>query len=224
MKNDSPGPRKYLGVMISSTFSDLKDHRAALINAIKSQGLTDIGMENDSARADLDVIDASLQMVRDGSAYIGVISRKYGQTPKSAARNPNGLSLTELEFNEALRLGRPILLFIMGENHPLLREADVEIEPENRKKLQAFRERAKKMGPDSEVQRVFTLFDSPEEFAFEAAQGRCEPGPLSEQRSQGQPQQLEEPTKDDSDVIPLAANVLPGTALHWFTQISRTQG
>ena len=53
-------------------------------------------------------------MVRDGSAYIGVISKKYGQMPKCPTRNPDNLSITELEFNEALHLGRPILLFIMG--------------------------------------------------------------------------------------------------------------
>ena len=58
-------------------------------------------MEHDSAKPDGDVVDSSLQMVRDGSAYIGVISHKYGQIPECAKRNPDGLSLTELEFNEA---------------------------------------------------------------------------------------------------------------------------
>jgi hypothetical protein len=36
--------------MVSSTFTDLKEHRAALIEAIKGQGLTDVAMENDSAK------------------------------------------------------------------------------------------------------------------------------------------------------------------------------
>ncbi len=44
-------------------------------------------------------------------AFIGVISRRYGQTPKCPRRNPDALSIAELEFNEAMRLGRPILLF-----------------------------------------------------------------------------------------------------------------
>src|SRR5258708_3661244 len=106
--DDNPAPRLHHGVMLSSTFTDLEQHRAALIKALKGQGLTDVAMENDSAK-NVDVIDSSLQMVRDASAFIGVISRKYGQTP-----HPDGLSITELEFNEALRLDRPILLFIMG--------------------------------------------------------------------------------------------------------------
>src|SRR5450759_324119 len=114
----NPAPRQYPGVMISSTFTDLKDHRAALIQAIRGEGLTDVAMENDSAKADVDVIDSSLQMVRDASAYALVVSHKYGQTPLCQDRNPYQLSITELEFDEAQRLDRPILLFIMGKKHP----------------------------------------------------------------------------------------------------------
>jgi len=43
----------------------------------------------------------------------------------SPARNPDGLSITELEFNEAMQLDRPILLFVMGDDHPV-KKADVE--------------------------------------------------------------------------------------------------
>ena len=153
--------------MISSTGTDLKEHRAVLVEAIKRQGLTDVAMENDSAKPDVDVVDSSLRMVRDASAYIGVISRKYGQTPECPRRNPGKLSITELEFNEAQRLGPPILLFIMGDQH-LLREADVETNAAKRRKLNAFRERAKQMRPDSPVHRVYATFESVEEFTFEA--------------------------------------------------------
>jgi hypothetical protein len=153
--------------MVSSTFTDLKEHRAALVSAIKGQGLTDVAMENDSAKPDVDVIDSSLQMVRDASANIGVISRRYGQTPLSQDRNPRQLSITELEFNEAQRLKRPILLFIMGEGH-LLHEADIETDPGKREKLNAFRERAKQMKPDSPVHRVYATFDCLEEFTTKA--------------------------------------------------------
>lgn len=167
MRNDNrPAPLRYQGVTVSSTFTDLKEHRAALINAIKGRGLTDVAMENDAAKP-VDVIDSSLQMVRDGSAYIAVISRKYGETPKCPTRNPSNVSLTELEFNEALRLNRPILLFIMEEKHPLV-EADVEINPTKRRKLKAFRERAKEMKPDSLVHRVYDTFVSLEEFSKKA--------------------------------------------------------
>lgn len=153
--------------MVSSTFTDLEKHRAALIKAIKAQGLTDVAMENDSAKPDVDEIDSSLQKVRDASAYIGVISLKYGQTPLCPKRNPGMLSLTELEFNEALRLERPVLLFIMGEHH-LVRGADVETNAAKRTKLNAFRERAKQMKLDSQVHRVYAPFESLEDFTAKA--------------------------------------------------------
>jgi tetratricopeptide (TPR) repeat protein len=168
MPDTKPAPRLVRGVMISSTFTDLEQHRAALIRAIKGEGLTDFAMENDTAKPGVDVIDSSLQMVRDASAYIGLISRKYGQTPPSPDRNPGMLSITEVEFNEALRLERPILLFIMGPEH-LIREADVELDPGKREKLDAFRERAKQMRPDSAVHRVYATFSSLEEFTRQAS-------------------------------------------------------
>ena len=168
MPNDeNAAPRRIHGVMLSSTFTDLEQHRAALIKAIKGEGLTDVAMENDSAKPDVDVIDSSLRMVQEASAYIGVISRRYGQTPSCPKRNPNELSMTELEFNEAQGLGRPIVLFIMGDRH-LLREADIETETSKREKLNAFRERAKQMKPDSPVHRVYATFDSLEDFNSKA--------------------------------------------------------
>src|SRR4051794_11436898 len=144
--------RLYKGLMISRTFADLKDHRAALRDAIERQGFKDVAMENDTAKEDIDLIDSSLQMVRGASAYILVIGRSYGQTPLCPSRNPSQLSITELEFNEA-HGQKPILLFIMGEKHSLP-EADVESDPGKLAKLNAFRERAKLQKPDSFVHRV----------------------------------------------------------------------
>lgn len=166
--HDHPTPRHYLGVMVSSTFTDLTQHRAVLIRAINGQGLHEVAMENDSAKP-IDVIDSSLQMVRDAAAYIGVISHKYGQTPPCQQRNPDHLSITELEFNEAQRLERPVLLFIMGNDHPV-RKADVENESTKQKQLDAFRERAKQMSPSAPVHRVYATFDSVEDFSQKAIQ------------------------------------------------------
>ena len=126
-------------------------------------------MENDSAKPDVDVIESSLQMVRDAAAYVGVISHKYGQTPLCPERNPGALSITELEFNEAQRLDRPILLFIMGDRHQVL-PADVETDTAKREMLNAFRDWAKRMKRDSPVHRVYATFDSPGQFTARAIQ------------------------------------------------------
>lgn len=169
MPNDtSTMPLDFKGVMVSSTFTDLKEHRAALINIIDGAGFKAVVMEHDSAKSDVDVIDSSLQMVQDSAVYIGIITKKLGQIPKCPTRNPRSVSITELEFNEAVRLGRPILLFLMGADHLVL-ESEIETKQGNRRKLNAFRERAKQMGPDSKVQRVFAEFNSLEEFREKAA-------------------------------------------------------
>jgi len=161
-KAPSTKPRSVQQAMVSSTFTDLKEHRAALIKALNEHGLHSKVMEDDSAKPVGDVIDSSLQMVRESAAYILVISRKYGQTPECSNRNPNKLSITELEFNEAQQLNRPTLLYIMGDEHDI-KIADIELDAAKKEKLDAFRERAKQ-DPVSNVNRVYAVFESLADF------------------------------------------------------------
>lgn len=160
-------PKNYRAIMLSSTFTDLKEHRQRAIEAISKLGYVPKVMEHTGAHAGSDVIESSLNMVRDSVAYVCVIGLKYGQAPFDADRNPDRLSITELEFNEAMRLGRPIVLFIMGHEH-LVRKADIESDSDKIKKLDAFRERAKQMHEGREVHRVYEVFESLEGFASAA--------------------------------------------------------
>lgn len=160
-------PKSFLGAMVSSTYTDLTQHREAVIRLIHSHGLLPIEMEHHgTVRADLNVLESSLQMVRDSAAYIAIIGRRYGQIP--SARNPRGLSITELEFEEAARLKRPILLFLMADDHPV-RERDIDLDPFRRKKLAAFRERAKRWQAAGAIERVYEEFSSLEKFKDAAA-------------------------------------------------------
>lgn len=161
-------PKLYRAIMVSSTFTDLEAHRREVIEAIHRFGFHANVMEYSGARSDADVIETSLRMVRDSGAYICVIGHKYGQTPADSDRNPKGLSITELEFNEARKLDRPILLFLMGENHPVL-PADVEPDAKKRKKLEAFRKQAKRVDPAKAAERVYETFSSVDEFAKKSA-------------------------------------------------------
>lgn len=202
--DDHHAPRLYPGVMVSSTFTDLKEHRAALIQAINGHGLMHVGMENASAKPGVDVLDSSLQMVRDGSAYVGVISHKYGQIPDCLVRNPTGLSLTELEFNEARRIGRPVLLFIMGKKHKVDLD-DIELDPDKQRKLEAFRENAKRSTADSSVHRVYKVFNNLHEFEVAATHAVAELRRFLDERTKST-MQLSPPTLDstkpNSDPIP----------------------
>ncbi len=162
-------PRQYPGVMVSSTFADLREHRVALMNAIEGQQLHPVAMESDSARL-VTVVESSLQKVRDAAAYIAIIGRRYGSVP-SCPENPDGLSLTHLEFREAVRLGRPILVFVMGSGH-LLTEDGFEFDAGKRAKLEAFREEAKFAG--GEVHRVYAEFNDLGSFTTAAIQSVAE--------------------------------------------------
>ena len=72
-------PKNYRAIMLSSTFTDLSEHRQGAIEAISKLDYMPKVMEHTGARADDDVIESSLNMVRDSTAYVGVISLKYGQ-------------------------------------------------------------------------------------------------------------------------------------------------
>lgn len=149
--------------MLSSTFTDLKEHRQKAKTAIEKLDFHAVGMESGGAQV-ADVIEASLNYVRDSAAYIGIITRKYGQTPHDPERNPDRLSITELEFNEAVRLKRPILLFIMDKAHKGT-EDDFEFEADKRAKLAAFTARAKLIDDKGEVERVWETFVDTGDFA-----------------------------------------------------------
>jgi Domain of unknown function (DUF4062) len=82
MIDDKPfPPQPYPGVMVSSTFKDLEQHRAKLMDAINGQGLHPMAMEQDTAPPAGTLIDSSLAKVRDAATYVGVISGRYGRVP-----------------------------------------------------------------------------------------------------------------------------------------------
>jgi len=113
---DNKTPHK---VMLSSTYREMIEHRKAIRDAMLSQRLFPVAMEDDAALADRDLIEASLAKVDESDAYVGIIGYRYGQKPVCDIRNPQKLSLTELEFRRALARGIPICMFIMSDDHPL---------------------------------------------------------------------------------------------------------
>jgi hypothetical protein len=100
--------------MVSGTFQDLQTHRARLMTALQKEKLFTIGMEGYVPVPGDDVISSSLNMVREASAYVGLISHRYGQVVECPERNPHSYSVSRFEFEEAQRLGLPTLVFIMG--------------------------------------------------------------------------------------------------------------
>ena len=59
--------------------------------ALERSGLYPVDMQNYVVDAEDDVISSSQEMVEDGSAYIGLISHRYGQIPDDPRNTENTL-------------------------------------------------------------------------------------------------------------------------------------
>ena len=98
-------------IYLSSTYEDLNDHRRVVCEALHKAGHQVIAMEGYVA-TDQRPVEKCLQDVEKSDIYIGLFAFRYGYIPPVSHNNPNGLSITELEFRHAERLKKPILVFI----------------------------------------------------------------------------------------------------------------
>jgi len=105
-----------LDVMLSSTSRDLPEHRKQAEDAASRAGFYVVKMENLVAMHNEDAISVSMAMVEEAEVYVGIFGMRYGYRPKDD-RNPNDLSITEMEYRRAKELGMPILIFMMSEDH-----------------------------------------------------------------------------------------------------------
>ena len=142
-------------VMVSSTYRDLSAHRETVCDALLRLGFFPVGMEYDSAKAGKDVIASSLDMVAKVQAYIGIIGHRYGGVPHDSERNPDELSITELEYREALKRNIPVFMFLMSDDHAVKRQ-DVETAEVYQAKLQALK-------ADARQRSISPAFSSVEE-------------------------------------------------------------
>jgi hypothetical protein len=101
-----------LRIYISSTFNDLAQYREKVYRYLRSLGHDVIAME-DYVATDARPLQKCLQDVRDANVYVGIYAWRYGFIPIDG--NPDRKSITELELNEAERLGKPRLIFILKE-------------------------------------------------------------------------------------------------------------
>ena len=143
-------------VMVSSTYTDLVDHREAVIDALLRLGFFPVGMEFDSAKAGKDIIDSSFDMVDRALAYVGIISHRYGGVPQDPGRNPSDLSITELEYRRALDRGIPVYMFLMSDGH-LVRRDGVETVEAYQAKLQALKNDARQRSITAEFSSMEEL-------------------------------------------------------------------
>jgi hypothetical protein len=104
-------------IYLSSTYEDLKDYRGAVFQALRQVGY-DVKAMEDYVAADKRPVDKCLDDVAKADIYVGLFAFRYGYVPPPEHGNPDGLSITELEFRHAQKLGKPCLAFAVSEDAP----------------------------------------------------------------------------------------------------------
>ena len=94
-------------VFVSSVIKGFEQERAAARAAIESLSLQPVMSEDFGARPYSSEV-ACLEEVRTSDVYLGVFGARYGY------ETPEGISVTEAEFNEARRAGRVIFCFVQN--------------------------------------------------------------------------------------------------------------
>ena len=110
-------------VMISSTVKDLPEHREEVRAACLRADCDPREMMENLPALDAHAIDVSLKMVEAADIYIGILAYRYSEPPQG-----HDISITEMEYDKAVELKKPILCFFIHEDHPVTRK-DVDTGP-----------------------------------------------------------------------------------------------
>lgn len=141
----APSPRRRAPderpvVFVSSTYLDNAERRGWVLEAIERAGMTPLAMERWTA-SPLSPRDLCVHRVGEADVFVGILAWRYGWTPEGEDK-----SITELEYDEAGRLGIPRLMFLIDQ--PLERvQVATEFDADDRwgkqVRLDAFKRRAR---------------------------------------------------------------------------------
>ena len=97
-------------IYVSSTFVDLQEYRERVSRVLRQMGHEDVAMEYYVAE-DRRPVDKCLADVAACDLYIGIFAWRYGWVPK--AKNRKKLSITEMEFRQAVLTSKKCLTFVL---------------------------------------------------------------------------------------------------------------
>lgn len=129
--------RKYQ-IFVSSTYVDLKDEREEIRNAIIKMGHIPVGMEYFPAsnKTQWEVIK---KLIDESDYYILIIGGRYGSIEKDSK-----ISYTQREFQYAMDIQKPLLVFILDKNSDHPSNASAEKGKIIQRKMRSFRLQAEK--------------------------------------------------------------------------------
>jgi hypothetical protein len=117
-------------VYLSSTYADLQECRKAVYSALQKIARVDkvVAME-DYVATDQRPLDKVLADVDGCDIYVGIFAWRYGFVP--SADNPEGRSITELEFRRARSAGKHCLIFVLDKDASWKRSFQDDVTGEN---------------------------------------------------------------------------------------------
>jgi tetratricopeptide (TPR) repeat protein len=142
-------------VFLSSTFIDLIEHRKAAHDALERLGQEVGRMEIFGARSE-EATSAALTQLEKCDLVLGIYAYRYGSIPEGSE-----VSITEQEYLHAKRKNKPLLCFVVDEDHlwsPKMMEKDVG----KIKKLEEFKAKVLK-------EKVVDFFTSPADLGMKIA-------------------------------------------------------
>lgn len=119
-------------VFISSTYEDLKQHRAKLWDTISQYDVDIRGMEQFGARKSTP-LETCLAEVEQSDIYIGIVALRLGSIDEKS-----GKSFTQLEYERARKLDKEILIYFLDKRNGLVTPKFIDF-GENHEKLNAFK-------------------------------------------------------------------------------------
>ncbi len=124
-------------VFISATKTDLEDHRKVLIEALeRSDDVKCLTMERFGPKPKPPVPQC-LGQVEKSDLFVGLIGHYRGWEPEEDEQQR---SITEMEYDHAVSLGKPIFMVVLPENQVTLKPCDREPD-EKWERQQQFRKR-----------------------------------------------------------------------------------
>ncbi|HWP52887.1 MAG TPA: DUF4062 domain-containing protein [Pyrinomonadaceae bacterium] len=119
-------------IFISSSFEDLREHRAAAIRVLSQLGHEVHPMEHMIAGSAAPLVKV-IEMVDRSEAYVGLFAWRYGYVPTGATDPPTPAatippvvkgatfgktSITHYEYLRAIERKLPVMAFLLDENYP----------------------------------------------------------------------------------------------------------
>lgn len=103
---------KKVNVYISSTFADLQEHREAVRQVLLRMGFNVIALE-DFGASEAPPLDTCLNALASSDIVVLILAYRYGYIFPNENK-----SIIELEYEEAQKLNKPTLIFLLDENAP----------------------------------------------------------------------------------------------------------